>query len=165
MEAMAKLLQLRNFNQITVNDLCEEAQISRATFYSHFADKYDLLKHWMMLKRPEIINQPNTYEDIEKSVNDFVDLHAKTIKNILEDANSETSELLRDFILSLLELPGDKSAKEPPDARSIVFAKFCAGGIFNYLLWQMNNKFPAELPVMNRHFYNILEQLLRFSAR
>jgi len=38
--AMFLLLENRKFAQITVNDLCEEAQISRATFYTHFRDKY-----------------------------------------------------------------------------------------------------------------------------
>jgi len=46
MNAVLKLLNRRNFEKITVNDICEEALVSRATFYAHFNDKYDLFKYW-----------------------------------------------------------------------------------------------------------------------
>lgn len=33
-----------SFDSITVNQICEEAEFHRTTFYKHFKDKYDLLK-------------------------------------------------------------------------------------------------------------------------
>lgn len=39
--AFFQLLNERKFEEITVNDLCNEANIRRATFYKHFTDKYD----------------------------------------------------------------------------------------------------------------------------
>lgn len=38
-----KLLKEKNFEEITVDQLCREAMVGRATFYKHFEDKYDLL--------------------------------------------------------------------------------------------------------------------------
>ena len=35
------MLNENTFEKITVNSLCEKANIRRATFYKHFADKYD----------------------------------------------------------------------------------------------------------------------------
>ena len=40
--AFEKLLSERKFGDITVNMICKEASISRATFYYHFKDKYDI---------------------------------------------------------------------------------------------------------------------------
>lgn len=39
-EALGELLSERLLNDITVSDICEKADISRQTFYNHFADKF-----------------------------------------------------------------------------------------------------------------------------
>ncbi|MDX1807757.1 MAG: TetR/AcrR family transcriptional regulator [Paenisporosarcina sp.] len=41
--ALLKLLETMPFQDITINNIAEEAMINRATFYSHYTDKYDLL--------------------------------------------------------------------------------------------------------------------------
>lgn len=43
-DAFIKLSQSRSFSDISVKDITTEAMINRATFYSHFLDKYDLLE-------------------------------------------------------------------------------------------------------------------------
>ncbi len=37
-----QLLQTREINQISVSDICKQAQINRSTFYANYADVYDL---------------------------------------------------------------------------------------------------------------------------
>ncbi|NHX22198.1 TetR/AcrR family transcriptional regulator, partial [Escherichia coli] len=43
--SFSDLLQTKSFEQITVQDLCANANVRRSTFYRHFNDKYDLLNH------------------------------------------------------------------------------------------------------------------------
>lgn len=38
-----KLLRIRPIEKITVEDICEDAQVSRRSFYRYFIDKFDLL--------------------------------------------------------------------------------------------------------------------------
>ena len=40
--AFLELLSAKNIRHISVRELCEKAQINRATFYSHYMDIYDL---------------------------------------------------------------------------------------------------------------------------
>lgn len=40
--AFEKLLETHSFNDISVTQICREAGISRATFYYHFKDKFDI---------------------------------------------------------------------------------------------------------------------------
>ena len=42
-----QLLIEKNFEDITVNELCELSDVRRATFYTHFADKYVFLKYFV----------------------------------------------------------------------------------------------------------------------
>jgi AcrR family transcriptional regulator len=43
-QAFIKLLRTKTFDKITINDISDEAMINRATFYSHFKDKFDLFE-------------------------------------------------------------------------------------------------------------------------
>ena len=42
-QAFLDLLEQHRFEDITVGQLCQRAEIRRATFYNHFADKFEFL--------------------------------------------------------------------------------------------------------------------------
>lgn len=43
-ESLIHYMQQKPISRITVKELCEKAEINRATFYSHYQDQYDLLQ-------------------------------------------------------------------------------------------------------------------------
>lgn len=43
-QAFQELMTERGFQEISVQDIADRAEINRATFYAHFEDKYDLLR-------------------------------------------------------------------------------------------------------------------------
>ena len=43
-ESFINLLEKKDISLITVKEICENADINRATFYSHYTDVYDLLR-------------------------------------------------------------------------------------------------------------------------
>lgn len=69
--AFLNVLKSTDFSKLTINQICDEAGISRITFYRHYADKYDL---------PSAINttQINT---LKKYIQNR--LHQKDISNAL----------------------------------------------------------------------------------
>src|SRR5215467_9608409 len=44
-DALIALMKERDFESITVTDICERAMVHRTTFYKHYEDKYGLLYH------------------------------------------------------------------------------------------------------------------------
>ena len=47
LETFRELLAEKPMEDITVNEICEKANVRRATFYKHFADKYAFLKYFV----------------------------------------------------------------------------------------------------------------------
>lgn len=41
--SLIDLLETKSISKITIKEICEHADINRATFYAHFSDQYDLL--------------------------------------------------------------------------------------------------------------------------
>lgn len=58
-ESLTKLMQEKPISRITIKELCEDADINRATFYTHYNDQFDLLKKM----EQEIIDDINSYLD------------------------------------------------------------------------------------------------------
>jgi AcrR family transcriptional regulator len=42
------LITERDFESISVNDICDRAMVHRTTFYNHYKDKYNLLNSGML---------------------------------------------------------------------------------------------------------------------
>lgn len=42
-DALIRLLEIKNFENITVKDVCKFAKVNRSTFYLHYQNTYDLL--------------------------------------------------------------------------------------------------------------------------
>lgn len=68
-DAFISLLRKREIGQVTVNDICQAALISRNTFYGHYADKYLLVetlsKEFIgrVLSEVALENAKNTYQN------------------------------------------------------------------------------------------------------
>lgn len=119
-KAFKELLEEKNFEQITVNELCEKAQTRRATFYKHFSDKYDFFDFMLHQTREEIMREVSKKidtEDINKYYYllvdiglDFVQKNKKLLLSICNNSNmgfemiqtitGETNKELQQLIIS-----------------------------------------------------------------
>lgn len=160
--AMSSLLERHKFKRITVRDICEEAQVSRATFYSYYIDKFDLLKHWLTHFVSDNIGKYDTYAQWAESVGKFVNNYKKTIKNLIDDADSETLALLFEFIASSFQVTIEENAMINPGY--VVLSNFYAGGMLHYLTWQVKNNFPPEVSMINIHLYELLKKFDEFGS-
>ena len=63
---LLELLNEKAFEQITVKEICERSATSRITFYTHFADKYELLD---MIFQEYLASARNEYAELQKKNN------------------------------------------------------------------------------------------------
>lgn len=61
-EALVHLLKKKNFEQISVQNICQEADISRSGFYLHYLDKYDLVEKYQL----ELLDKVGFIKAIDK---------------------------------------------------------------------------------------------------
>ena len=54
--AFLELLEKESFEDITVAELCDLAEVRRATFYTHFPDKYAFLSFYIQEMRNEFVS-------------------------------------------------------------------------------------------------------------
>jgi AcrR family transcriptional regulator len=56
-QSLAKLLETKEFEKISVQDITDAATLNRATFYDHYADKFALLKSMVGARFHELLEQ------------------------------------------------------------------------------------------------------------
>ena len=91
-DAFIDLLSKKTFDEITVNELCDAADIRRATFYKHYSDKYDFLTAYICLLRDKFDHQiwrpeqknitPDYFVSYAKQLIIFISDHSEAIDNI-----------------------------------------------------------------------------------
>ena len=53
-ESLKELLERESIEKITVDEICEKAEISRRSFYRYFIDKYDVVS-WIVDREKKLI--------------------------------------------------------------------------------------------------------------
>ena len=92
-DAFLQLLSEKSFEDVTVNELCERADIRRATFYKHFTDKFQYLASFTRSLRENFDSliwkqdKPGTtaayYTEYVNRVLMFITQHKRVIENIM----------------------------------------------------------------------------------
>ena len=109
-ESLTELLMVKPLEQISIQELCDKAMISRGTFYNYFYDKYDLLNYdWSQLQLlidPEFTHPELNHDDYQEYMNLFLqnliiflskerEIYQKIINN---NANSIFSSNMHEYI-------------------------------------------------------------------
>ncbi|MFC6323636.1 TetR/AcrR family transcriptional regulator [Companilactobacillus baiquanensis] len=99
--ALFEALGEKEFDKITVNDICKKSEYPRATFYNYFDDKYDLLQYFWSYIGKDILSKISDDSDDEEGIIsifnlllDFFDRHQDLVKNITKN-NGVDSNLWR----------------------------------------------------------------------
>ena len=155
-EALLRLLESKPIDKIKVNELCEESNVNRATFYRHYDVLQDLLQEIetdMIREMPQPVRKLQNMEDarnyLEKLCT-YLYNHASIVKILLQNRTDEEmlqriTEFYRDYLdVYLNTLPTDR-----PDEDTVQIALALLGGGSHCLMKKcvmgQIRKTPAEL--------------------
>ncbi len=157
-ETFITMLDEKKFEDITVNELCERAMVRRATFYKHFADKYDFFSFFIQRMQQEFHAESVTYQQEDapylyyvhmyEKVFDFFESHQKMVTHIMNSNMFPTlislvsDEIYRNFLLTIKE--DDKLLANLPISGETL-ASFYTGGILQTLYqWLQSPKAKSK---------------------
>lgn len=140
--AFYELSETKWIEDITVGDLCEKAMVRRATFYKHFADKYEFFAYVMNnIQRhtnlqqnadPRNITMAEYCLNICRSYLRNYEEHPKMVKRIINSKSRQAYvdiliEQIRNALLTKAEYDREKGVETEIDIR--VLSRFVAGAI------------------------------------
>ena len=157
-EALAELMKDVSFDDITVFQLCEKAEVRRATFYKHFSDKYDFLNSIVKTRLSEIASRISPVCDLEHPVEyfclyingviEYFDERPLILSNILK---SSAFHVIFDIIVDCTHSSFVNNLNRAREYGSMlntdidITASFINGGTAMLLLsWFKNRTMPKE---------------------
>jgi len=171
-KAMFELLETREFEQITVQDIADLATIKRATFYLHFNDKQDLVQQCIT----ELLQELR--ESMEYSSDEFAQFNftsgeahpsfirlfhhvgkhygqyqALLVKNRIPAFSSGLMDLIHEFVsqgINHIE-PNDSNLTAHRD----VIIKYVESAFLEVIIWWIENQMPYPEKDMASQLMNL----------
>ncbi len=115
------LLSKKNFDDITVREICRLSLIPHSTFYNYFEDKYDVFRwaffHIIYGYYPEMDVKMNHYDNIEdysERVCNFIDDYKSIISKIVihNPMNGTFHQLVRQCMYEIGEIVADNCTRD-----------------------------------------------------
>jgi AcrR family transcriptional regulator len=104
MDALASLLKRKNFSEISIQEIAEEANLNRATFYLHYPDKNALLQALTAARFQELIAKRNlSFTDCDAAVRAIALGVCDYLAEAANDANRLAQLPLEDSIIPVVE--------------------------------------------------------------
>lgn len=173
-EALTELLQEKSFDKLTVNDICEKANIRRTTFYLHYADKYDFMKSLMEEWFFDTIRQDG--EAHEKTFDDYFLSVLKSSLSSVEEKRGKAQlvakgnsyylldEMLKNSVISLLKADLKKRFPELKENELDLAATAYAGvysAILHYFVTHEEETSSSTEALINRFLADYREIRLK----
>jgi Transcriptional regulator len=170
--ALIKLLKEKPFEKISVIDICDEAMVHRATFYTHFEDKYQLLayslKELEMVFDKEDITE-NSFEGYKKYYKNVVtEIVNEVIKNkdlfsIFLKKNKKDSIVskLQDTAIIKVKEKVDKLVQSGicPAIPSEILSCFYVGACISVISWWVENNMPIPSETLIKYIDNLFQKV------
>lgn len=150
-EAITELLQTKSIDKISVVELCDAAQIHRATFYKHYKDKNAFIEHVISLQLARL------YEEAKRNISEEGPLgYVRAITGITLDfvdrnrnfilSNTQSAEAAQLLIMISDILAGDLkylmkkgSGAGADEGKLDVVSHYLSGGFIDVISWWLRS--------------------------
>lgn len=155
-KTLLNLLEKKSFEDITVNDICEEAMVSRSTFYSYFDDKYALVTFSLNREREslEIVAGENIEENLLKLLYRLKEKKIVYKNLLLAQTNRELNRMIIDHISSFVVGAFDDGIDE---VELSITTTFYSTGIAGIVIWWIEKNFPISEGELAKYIFKIIK--------
>lgn len=146
--AMMDLLKEKSFDEITVGELCERAMIRRATFYKHFADKFELFAFAIRELEQAFERENKLIYDVSHPKAFYLAMIDRALQFVEQNAavftsvfKSRSSQMLLDILSNeierdtLLHLKADEANGADLPGRPELLAAVMTGALVYIMRW------------------------------
>ncbi len=150
--AFFSMMESMTFEEVTVNELCERAEIRRATFYKHYSDKLDFLNAVTKQLRVQFdslrwrgdVSASEYYVAYAKRIVAFLAEHENVVDNLMRSDLMPTIINViteQNYIDTAERLKRSKAGGVRLKASAEVTAMMCSGGVAHIILhWLSEGK-------------------------
>ena len=163
MQALMDLIQEKRYDSITIQDICDRANVGRSTFYAHYQDKDDLLvshfQHVMENLDGQIQRRDGqlvfSITPLLQHVQQYHHLYRALVSSggfevLLRAGQKQWSAQIQTH-LAALSADGHRS-DIPPE----VIAMYLAGVVQTMLVWWLAHKMPYSPEKMDEMFQQLV---------
>ena len=166
-EALLALILEKSYEELTVQDVIDRANVGRSTFYAHFQDKEDLLlsefETFQSMFEHHLINQPTT-DTSPWSLSLVMFQHAQgNLKLYKALAGKQGGSLglayLQKYLSSLLltHLQQQLTRKDHVIVPPEILAHYLVNAFMSLLTWWLDNNLPYSAERMNEMFRQLTQ--------
>lgn len=169
-DALVALMTERDFESITVTEICKRAMVHRTTFYKHYEDKYSLLFHGIQEELNALFEAVDEVVDGSPEMDEGADARAWLIalfEHVLKkkgfyhlmltgDGFSKFSTPLRKSLAERLERRLRQEGKQISTPMSL-HAQLQAASIVSMITWWLENDCPYTPAEMIKNVYEHID--------
>jgi Transcriptional regulator len=165
MKAFSELLAEKDFNQITINEIADRADVSRGTVYLHYIDKFDLLDKCMDIYFNKLFENCMPLDDTNSLPSkylivqtfEYLEQHASIYIALLNNKGvpafrKRMSAAIQDSLSELVEASGIDQ-----DVSREVLIQFLSSAIVGVLEWWIINSLPIPAADIVKQLWSLLE--------
>jgi len=166
---LVELILERGWERVTVQDVCERADVGRSTFYAHYADKEDLLIGGLDLVRDGLLAALRKAPDRPAFafLHGLVE-HVNESRRLFRAIIGRRSGLAvqRRFREVVLELMEEELGHRGVPARPLpTVARYLAGALVELLIWAVDARTPRDAASLEAEFVRFSLPVLQIAAK
>lgn len=152
-DAMLALMAPRGWDQMTIQEICDRANVGRSTFYMHYQSKDELLAEGMNDLRDLIAAQTADAEHAGCHFLPGLLEHMAQQREVFRAAIGRrgghgVARRFRSMVVQLVEI--ELQRRRHPAAAHPWVARFVAGGIVEAMAWWVDAPEPPSITAMQR---------------
>lgn len=169
-DALIFLLSEKNFDNISITDICDKAMIHRTTFYKHFEDKYHLLDSLISQLVQGFEKKSADQTPIDNPRQYYVNLFRLLLEHMQENIKMYSVGLLNNGsaikVLQKIVVERTKSKLENNEANGVKFliptpilSEFYSSAMVSLASWWVENNMPLSIDDMVKYGNMMINRL------